>query len=50
MRNLRTFSEHVSRRLTRNPIPGRRWEIPRVLLTSDSSDHWIDPVVPSGAP
>ena len=22
---------------------GRRWETPRLLLTADSSDHWIDP-------
>ena len=43
MHNLRAFSEHVSKRLTRNPIPGRRWETPRVLLACDSSDHWIDP-------
>jgi len=43
MQNLRVFSEHVSKRLTRNPVHGRRWEIPRVLLTNDSNDHWIDP-------
>jgi hypothetical protein len=43
MQNLRVFSEHVSKRLTRNPVPGRRWETPRVLLTDDSNDHWIDP-------
>ena len=43
MQNLRIFSEHVSKRLAHNPIPGRRWETPRVLLTSDSNDHWIDP-------
>ena len=43
MQNLRVFSEHVSKRLTRNPVPGRRWETPRVLLTDDFNDHWIDP-------
>ena len=43
MQNLRVFSEHVSKRLARDPVPGRRWETPRVLLTSDSNDHWIDP-------
>ncbi|MGA2403800.1 MAG: aminoglycoside phosphotransferase, partial [Syntrophobacteraceae bacterium] len=43
MQNLRAFSEHVSKRLARSPVPGRRWETPRVLLTEDSSDHWIDP-------
>jgi hypothetical protein len=43
MKNLRAFTGHVSKRLARNPICGRRWETPRILLTADSSDHWIDP-------
>ncbi len=43
MQNLRAFSEHVSERLALSPVPGRRWEMPRVLLARDSSDHWIDP-------
>ncbi len=43
MQNLRTLTDHVSKRLTHNPLAGRRWETPRILLTGDSSDHWIDP-------
>ncbi len=43
MKNLRAFTEHVSKRLGQNPVSGRRWETPRILLTPDSSDHWIDP-------
>ncbi len=41
--NLRAFSEHVSERLRRNPTAARRWEMPRLLLTACSGDHWIDP-------
>ena len=44
MRNLRTMSEHVRQHLERHPLsPGRRWEVPRVLLTQDGQDHLIDP-------
>jgi hypothetical protein len=43
MQNLRVFSEHVSESLRRNPMAGRRWEMPRLLLTALSQDHWIDP-------
>ncbi len=44
MLNIRTFTEHVQRRLQRNPLaPGRRWEVPRVLLTQDAQDHWLGP-------
>jgi very-short-patch-repair endonuclease/Ser/Thr protein kinase RdoA (MazF antagonist) len=44
MRNLSTFSEHVRRRLERHPLgPGRRWEMPRVLITHEARDCWIDP-------
>src|SRR5208282_83748 len=43
MQNLRAFSEHVSESLRRNPPAGRRWEMPRLLLTACSQDHWIDP-------
>ncbi len=43
MRNLRVLSDHVLRRMeTFDPEQGRRWEIPRILLTPDLSDHWID--------
>ncbi len=44
MRNLRTVSDHVRQRLERQPLsPGRRWEVPRVLLTQDGQDHLVDP-------
>jgi Ser/Thr protein kinase RdoA (MazF antagonist) len=44
MGNLRTVSDHVRQRLERAPLsPGRRWELPRVLLTPDGQDHFIDP-------
>lgn len=44
MRNMRTFTEHVHRRLQQTPpAGGRRWEVPRVLPADDGTDHWIDP-------
>ena len=44
MQNMRTFSEHVAKRLQQVPLgPDRRWEVVRVLLTEDGQDHWIDP-------
>ena len=44
MRNMRTLTEHVHRRLQRDPIePGRRWELPRVLVAQGGRDHWLDP-------
>ena len=44
MGNLRAFTEHVQARLQREPIPrGRRWDAPRVLLTREGEDHWLDP-------
>ncbi len=44
MLNLRTFTEHVRRRLERTPLPaGRRWDAPRVLPTRDGADLWRDP-------
>jgi Ser/Thr protein kinase RdoA (MazF antagonist) len=43
MGNLGTFTEHVRRRLAHLPLsPGRRWEVPRVLLTRDGQDHFLD--------
>ena len=43
MQNLRVYSEHVHRRLLNTPPnSGRRWETPRVLLTQDGGDHWVD--------
>jgi Ser/Thr protein kinase RdoA (MazF antagonist) len=44
MVNIRTFTEHVRRRLQSGPITtGRRWELPRVLLDQENQDHWVDP-------
>ena len=44
MGNLCIVSDHVRRRLTLAPLgPGRRWEVPRVLLTREGRDHVIDP-------
>ena len=44
MGNLGTVSDHVRRRLALAPLaPGRRWEVPRVLLTREGRDHFIDP-------
>lgn len=41
--NLRTVTEHVARRLERQPLPpGRRFEVPRVLLTREGRDHLLD--------
>lgn len=43
MQNLCIFTGHVSRRLEREPLaPGRRWEVPEVLLTRSGQDHWLD--------
>jgi Ser/Thr protein kinase RdoA (MazF antagonist) len=42
--NLRTVGDHVRRRLERRPLgPGRRFEVPRLLLTRDGQDHVLDP-------
>ena len=44
MGNLGTMTEHVHRRLTRQLLsPGRRFEVPRVLLAKDGRDHILDP-------
>ena len=44
MGNLRIVSDHVARRLALAPASGgRRFEVPRVLLTRDGRDHVIDP-------
>ena len=43
MQNLRRFSDHARQRLQYDPLqPNRRWEVPRVLLTQDGQDCWID--------
>ena len=44
MGNLRIVSDHVARRLAlASTSGGRRFEVPRVLLTRDGRDHVIDP-------
>ncbi len=44
MLNMRTFTEHVRKRLqSAPPSPGRRWEVVRVLLAQEGQDHWLDP-------
>ncbi len=44
MQNMRTFTEHVHGRLQCDPLsPGCRWQVPRVLLTQQNQDHWVDP-------
>jgi Ser/Thr protein kinase RdoA (MazF antagonist) len=44
MLNMRTFTEHVHKRLQGFTLgPNRRWEVVRVLLVQDGQDHWIDP-------
>ena len=44
MRNLGIVSDHIARRLAPAPARhGRRFEVPRVLLTRDGRDHFIDP-------
>ena len=44
MRNICTVTEHVRERQEHAPLRfGRRWELPRVLLTADAQDLWIDP-------
>jgi Ser/Thr protein kinase RdoA (MazF antagonist) len=43
MGNLGTVTGHVRRRLERQPLPdGRRFELPRVLLTPSGRDHVFD--------
>jgi len=43
MGNIRALSEHIHKRLQDLPLnAGRRWEVPRVLLTEDGQDHWLD--------
>ncbi|MHB8066619.1 MAG: phosphotransferase enzyme family protein [Desulfobaccales bacterium] len=44
MQNLRTFTAHMRGRLRQESLPpGRRWEVPEVLLTRSGQDHWLDP-------
>ncbi|BAZ20713.1 aminoglycoside phosphotransferase [Kalymmatonema gypsitolerans NIES-4073] len=41
MQNMRTFTEHIHKKLQNTPL-SRRWEVPRVLLTKNAQDHWRD--------
>ena len=49
MQNMSTLTDHVCRRL--HPAVGqceallgdRPWQVPRVLLTHEAQDHWIEP-------
>ncbi len=44
MQNMRTFTEHVCKRLQHVPLSaGRCWKVPRVLLTQNDQDYWIAP-------
>jgi Ser/Thr protein kinase RdoA (MazF antagonist) len=44
MANMRVVTEHVRRRLKGEaPSAGRGFELPRVLLTRNGQDHWMDP-------
>jgi Ser/Thr protein kinase RdoA (MazF antagonist) len=44
MQNIGTCCKQVLNRLRDYPpAPGRRWEVPRVLLTQNGQDHWIGP-------
>lgn len=43
MANLKVVTAHLEASLTRSPSgPGRRFQLPRVLLTSDGRDHVVD--------
>lgn len=44
MRNLLALGTHVQQRLETDPpeLAGRRWEIPKVLPTRHSEDHWVE--------
>lgn len=43
MQNMSTFTNHVRKRLQDSPpILNRRWEVPKVLLTQNNQDHFID--------
>ena len=41
--NMRIATEHVLQRLQCAPLSaGRRWEVPKVLLSKDGRDFWLD--------
>ncbi|NDJ19346.1 phosphotransferase enzyme family protein [Myxacorys almedinensis] len=41
MKNMSIFTRHVRDRLQHSPL-SRRWEVPRVLLTTEERDHWVE--------
>jgi Phosphotransferase enzyme family len=44
MQNMRIFTNHVCEKLQREANNlARRWAVPRVLLTNDGQDGWIEP-------
>jgi Ser/Thr protein kinase RdoA (MazF antagonist) len=44
MQNMRIFTEHVCDKLQHEENNlARRWAVPRVLLTSDGKDGWVEP-------
>ncbi|WP_310416623.1 aminoglycoside phosphotransferase family protein [Chamaesiphon sp. OTE_8_metabat_110] len=44
MQNMRIFTQHVCAKMQREPEQvARRWAVPRVLLTVDDRDHWVEP-------
>jgi hypothetical protein len=43
MLNMRIFTDHVRKRLEREPLEAsRRWEVPRVLPARDGHDYYLD--------
>ncbi|MCJ8281764.1 MAG: aminoglycoside phosphotransferase family protein [Rivularia sp. ALOHA_DT_140] len=43
MQNMSNFTNHVRQRLYDYPLTSnRRWEVPKVLLTQEDKDHYID--------
>lgn len=43
MRNMSTFTNHVRQRLQNSPLSSnRRWEVPKVLLTNNNQDHFVE--------
>jgi Ser/Thr protein kinase RdoA (MazF antagonist) len=44
MQNMCIFTQHISDKLqSAQPELERRWAVPRVLLTEDLQDHWVEP-------
>jgi Ser/Thr protein kinase RdoA (MazF antagonist) len=44
MQNMRIFTQHICDNLQCEVNPSeRRWAVPRVLLTIDVQDHWVEP-------